>query len=117
MLLTEDDIYRSSTQFRLWSYTKSTLASLRSSTNSSAADRVRAAIQRAKESRSPSNAASADVSEAEQNGNNTKNGVKFPEKEVECLTVDEELKIVGYYCLQAMNFANHMKFPTEVKVR
>jgi hypothetical protein len=57
------------------------------------------------------------VSEAEQNGNGTKNGVKSSEKEVECLTVDEELKIVGYYCLQAMKFATHMNFPTEVKVR
>ena len=52
MSLTEDDIYRSSTQFRLWSFTPDALASLRATTNETAAARVVAAITRHRESQS-----------------------------------------------------------------
>ncbi|KAL9051352.1 MAG: hypothetical protein Q9162_006054 [Coniocarpon cinnabarinum] len=44
MELTEDDIYRSSTQYRLWSYTPEDLSSLRSRTHNAAAKRVVAAL-------------------------------------------------------------------------
>ncbi|KAK4692297.1 cyclin H, partial [Lecanoromycetidae sp. Uapishka_2] len=43
--ITEDDIYRASTQYRLWSYTQASLASLRATTNAGAAEGVRAAIK------------------------------------------------------------------------
>ncbi|KAI9653356.1 MAG: hypothetical protein M1831_006061 [Alyxoria varia] len=45
-ILTEDDIYRNSTQYKLWSYTPEALASLRATTNKTASERVVAAIKR-----------------------------------------------------------------------
>lgn len=103
--MTEDDIYRTSTQYRLWSFTRETLASLRSSTNASAADGVRAAIQ---------SQHTAAASNTEIEGGND-NPFDAP-KEVDCLTVEEEQKLVGFYCLKAMQFADFCEFPTNVKV-
>ena len=37
-------------------------------------------------------------------------------KEVDCLTVEEEQKLVGFYCVKAMQFADFCEFPTNVKV-
>ena len=90
----EDDIYRSSTQYRLWSYTSDSLASLRSTTNALAAARVRDAIQRLR----------------------LENGQANAQEDVDCLTVDEEQKLVGFYCIKAMDFADFLDFPTNVKV-
>ena len=94
--LTEDDIYRTSTQYRLWSFTRESLASLRSTTNLLATESVRAAIK--------SSLISSRVDDA-------------PEKEVDYLTVEEEQKLVGFYCVKAMQFADFCEFPTNVKVR
>ncbi|KMQ46659.1 hypothetical protein HL42_2649 [Trichophyton rubrum] len=47
----EDDIYRTSTQFRLWSFTEDSLRSIRANTNAVASERVRAAVRRAREAR------------------------------------------------------------------
>ena len=104
--MTEDDIYRTCTQYRLWSFTRESLASLRSATNASAADGVRAAIrsQRTAQGRT-------ETAKKEDNG-------EAPDaaKEVDCLTVEEEQKLVGFYCVKAMQFADFCEFPTNVKV-
>lgn len=104
--MTEDDIYRTSTQYRLWSFTRESLASLRSATNASAADGVRAAIR--------SQRTAQNQNELAKNGNNE----QLPDaaKEVDCLTVEEEQKLVGFYCVKAMQFADFCEFPTNVKV-
>ena len=102
--LTEDDIYRSSTQYRLWSFTRESLTSLRSATNASAADGVRAAIQ-------TQHSARVDTAKDEHS-----DSVADSAKEVDCLTVEEEQKLVGFYCLKAMQFADFCEFPTNVKV-
>lgn len=99
--MTEDDLYRTSTQYRLWSFTADTLVSLRTSTNAVAAERVRAAIQRAREA-----AASKNGSEA----------ARTPSGEIDCLTVEEEQKLVAFYCVQAMKLADFCSLPTNVKV-
>lgn len=39
-----------------------------------------------------------------------------PPREIDCLTVDEEQKLVGYYCIRTMEFADFCEFPTNVKV-
>ena len=103
--MTEDDIYRTSTQYRLWSFTRGALASVRSSTNASAADGVRAAIK--------SQLTEADSNTVREGGND-----KPPDspKEVDCLTVEEEQKLVGFYCVKAMQFADFCESPTNVKV-
>ncbi len=100
--LTEDDTYRTSTQYRLWSYTRESLASLRATTNATAADGVRAAIN------------SLHPSKQDNDGEQARQA-SLP-KEVECLTVEEEQKLVGFYCVKTMEFANFCNFPTNVKV-
>jgi len=105
----EDERYRISTQYRLWSYTPSSLLNLRSTTNRTAADRVREAVRRVREARALS---SADTSEAE----NGRSASAIPEGEVDCLTVEEELKLVEFYCRQTLQLGDHLKVPTDVKV-
>ena len=104
--MSEDDIYRTSTQYRLWSFTRESLASLRSTTNASAAAGVRAAIQSQRAGQATSDTAHDEKSS------------KGPgsTKEVDCLTVEEEQKLVGFYCVKAMQFADFCEFPTNVKV-
>ena len=105
--MSEDERYRTSTQYRLWSYTPQSLLAQRSSTNRIAADRVREAVRRARQAQ---NVSSIDTSEAE-------NGVAgSPEGEVDCLTVEEELKLVAFYCRQTLQLGDHLKVPTDVKV-
>ena len=94
--MTEDDIFRTTTQYRLWSYTQETLVALRISTNARAAVRVRDALRRI---RSLEN-----------------KGSTVPVSQVDCLTVEEEQKLVGFYCVKAMEFADFCEFPTNVKV-
>ncbi|KAL3419472.1 cyclin ccl1 [Phlyctema vagabunda] len=107
--MSEDERYRTSTQYRLWSYTSEALAALRTTTNRIAADRVREAVQHAREARVLS---SAETSE-------TENGVRavstLPEGEVDCLTVEEELMLVAFYCRQTIQLGDHLKVPTDVK--
>lgn len=114
--MNEDQRYRTSTQYRLWSYTPESLAALRSTTNQVAAERVKAAIQRARASRATSTSASGDTSEAEQNGQNSRAVSIDPGTEVNCLTVEEELKLVTFYCRQTLDLGDHLKVPTDVKV-
>ena len=80
--------------------------SLRSTTNASAADAVRAAIQ--------SQHAGQAASGSAQGGSKDKPSTSA--KEVDCLTVEEEQKLVGFYCVKAMQFADFCEFPTNVKV-
>ncbi len=105
----EDERYLTSTQYRLWSYTPESLLALRSTTIQIAAYRVPAAVRRVREARALS---SADTSEAE----NGRSASAIPEGEVDCLTVDEELKLVAFYCRQTLSLGDHLKVPTDVKV-
>lgn len=102
----EDDLYRNSTQYRLWSFTPDSLISLRASTNSIAAERVRAAIKRARE-------ASSKTGEVETSSHDR---AGKEENEIDCLTVEEEQKLVRFYCVKAMELADFCSFPTNVKV-
>jgi cyclin H len=99
--MTEDEIYRASTQYRLWSYTEASLASLRAATNSLAATRVKNAIDRL-------HADKEDGGEASQS--------ESSHREVDCLTVEEEQKLVNFYCIKAMDLSDFCEFPTNVKV-
>ena len=99
----EDEVYRTTTQYRLWSYTEQTLVSLRSTTNSRAAARVRDAIRRLR----------VEKDSGKQQG---PNGPNDQGDNIDCLTVEEEQKLVGFYCVKAMDFADFCEFPTNVKV-
>lgn len=100
--MTEDDFYRTSTQYRLWSFTPESLASLRATTNATAAEGVKAAFQSLKadtEHQDPSH-----------------DGYAASAPQVDCLTIEEEQRIVSYYCLQTLNFVDFCEYPTNVKV-
>ncbi|KAI4191745.1 MAG: hypothetical protein LQ346_004629 [Caloplaca aetnensis] len=97
--MTEDDIYRTSTQYRLWSFTPETLASLRATTNAAAAAGVKDAYHSPKWDDAPGE------------------GHGAPQVDVDCLTVEEEQKIIGYYCLQTLELVDFCEYPTKVKVR
>lgn len=111
-MASEDDRYRQSTQYRFWSYTKSTLQAQRTQTNALAAQRVRAAVARARAKRGA--ISSADTSEAE-NANGVSSSTEAG-NDVECLTPEEELKLLWYYCSQTIALGNHLQLPTDVKV-
>lgn len=119
----EDEIYRTSTQYRLWSFTEESLKSIRANTNSLASERVRAAIHRAREVRKstgasvPSNAAAggrSGVSTPIPDEDKAKNG---DEKEIECLTPEEELDLVQYYCEKALELGEVYEPPLPTIVR
>lgn len=82
MNLTEDDIYRTSTQYRLWSYTPSTLERIRADTNASASKRVVEAINR---HRTAANDASSDTSSSQAH------------PEIDCLTPAEAHLLLTHY--------------------
>lgn len=109
--MTEDEIYRTSTQYRLWSYTSESLASLRATTNAHAAEQVAKAIQ------------NLDVSKAAAEGESNGSGMNVEGQEpktvrqIDCLTVEEEQKLVGFYCMRTIELSDFCEFPTNVKVR
>jgi cyclin H len=107
--MSEDERYRTSSQYRLWSYSPSSLLALRTTTNQKAAARVREAVQRLQETRAIS---SGDTSETENGRTNS----AAPEGDVDCLTVEEELKLLAFYCRQTIQLSDHLKYPKEVKV-
>jgi cyclin H len=113
----EDDVYRSSSQYRYWSYTKESLARIRQKTNDLASERVRAAFRRVQASKSSSHN-NGDISA---NGSSPEGtGAKAPgDAEVQTLTVDEELKIVEWGCQKIMDMGEAMtpRVPSAVVVR
>ncbi|KAF2263891.1 cyclin-like protein [Lojkania enalia] len=114
MRLTEDDLYRTSTQYKHWSFTPSQLAAQRRTTNIQASERVKAAVARQRAQRS---LLDASASESERAGSGVENGGDTPvrvDKEVNCLTVTEEKRLVDVFCARALDLGKFLKFPTEV---
>lgn len=115
----EDDIYRTSTQYRLWSFTEDSLRAVRANTNATASQRVRAAVRRARDARQASAAPSrSDTPEGAGTPRSTA-GTEGAEREIECLTPEEELDLVQYYCEKTMELGDEYKppLPTAVRVR
>ena len=107
----EDDIYRSSSQFRFWSFTEESLKSLRATTNAIASERVRAALRRAREVRQSAASATGTPTTSEAEG---KGG---EEKNIECLTPEEEQDLVRYYCEKTVELGETYKPPMPSIVR
>ncbi|KAF7128372.1 hypothetical protein CNMCM5793_003102 [Aspergillus hiratsukae] len=108
----EDDIYRTSSQYKLWSFTKASLQSLRENTNAVASQRVRAALRRAREARQSANSSAAGTPIA-----GTTDGKGAEEKDIDCLTTEEEKELVTYYCEKAVELADTYKPPLPTTVR
>lgn len=110
----EDDIYRSSTQYRYWSYTREALASLRQSTNELASDRVRAAFGRIRSAKKAANGEDAEQNAADENVE-----AQTSANDIETLTVEEELKVVHWGCSKIIETGKVMtpSIPMEIRVR
>ncbi|EON65927.1 hypothetical protein W97_05169 [Coniosporium apollinis CBS 100218] len=89
--MSEDDLYRTSTQYKFWSFTPESLAALRVDTNVAAAERVKAAIARHRAARR------AEGHGAGSNGADTSASASDTDTDVDCLTPEEELRLVQYY--------------------
>jgi hypothetical protein len=123
-MVTEDEIYRSSTQFRLWNFTSDRLAALRRKTNRLAKEHVRKAIKRRREL----GHSTPQASDREENGSRGENGTtdagqnghgkEARDAEIDFLTVQEERILVDYYCAQLLNMVQSetAQFPTQVVV-
>lgn len=104
--ISEDERYRTSSQYRLWSFTPEALYELRRKTNQIATDRVHQAVQRAREAHSRL----SDTAETDRRSKSV-----LTEGEVDCLTVEEELKLVAFYCRQMIQLGDHLGLPSDVK--
>ena len=126
MALTEDDLYRRSTQYRLWSYTIEQLSSMRMQTNTLAAERVKVAIKSVRQAQAVAkHSADQDGKKNESmeskpgdkiNGHSTDKSVTPTIDDVDCLTVVEEQKLVEYYCGQCVELGKFFEFPINVIV-
>ncbi|PKY07277.1 putative cyclin Ccl1 [Aspergillus campestris IBT 28561] len=114
----EDDFYRSSSQYRHWSFTETSLQKLRATTNAQASERVRAALRRAREARQSANSSAAGTPTPTQAGSDADSKAGgADEKEIECLTPEEELQLVKYYCEQVILVGESYKPPLPTVVR
>ena len=84
----EDVRYRQSTQFRIWSYTRSKLAELRSKTNALATTHI-------------SNRLAADLAD----------GQTLPD----FLTAEEEERLLKFYTVELLRAAEFCALPTEIR--
>lgn len=109
----EDDVYRTSSQYRLWSYTKASLQSLRATTTDVASQRVRAAIRRAHDAHPSATPSAASTPQPGSDGE-TK---RAEDKQIECLTPEEELVLVTYYCEKTLELGDEYKPPLPTMVR
>ena len=111
MKLTEDDLYRTSTQFRQWSFTAEQLAAQRAKTNLQATERVKlnVARQRAQRAQTAEHDSTSGNSGIDGSGANTPNAVTS-DREVDCLTVTEEMTFVEEFCERTMALGAHCHF-------
>ncbi|SZF03871.1 unnamed protein product [Blumeria hordei] len=107
-LVSEDERYQMSTQYKLWSFTSEALLELRSNTNRVAAERVREAVRRSRTNQSLTTEGTI-VQKTSVSDN------PVLEEEIDCLTVEEELKLVVFYCRQTIQLGDHLGLPSDVK--
>jgi cyclin H len=123
--MTEDELYRTSTQYRLWNFTPEKLASVRASTNALATEHVKAAFKRKRAAKSQPTSTDVSAAASDVEGNGVHNGAAGKkdaskgEKEVQCLTAEEEKKIIDFYCANLLQMATKppFEFPINVVVR
>ncbi|KAF2004426.1 cyclin-like protein [Amniculicola lignicola CBS 123094] len=118
MKLTEDDIYRTSTQYRHWSFTHAQLDAKRLKSNVQASERVKAAVARHRAQRNLDITSESGMGESSM-GSGTETGGNTPlaqglDAEVHCLSVTEEMKLVDTFCERALQLGSFLKFPIEV---
>jgi hypothetical protein len=105
----EDEAYRTSSQYRYWSYTREALASLRHDTNHFASARVRTAIKRARDATRPPYDSKIDLGKSGQGDSDN-----FT---IDTLTVQEELKIVSWFSSKIIEVGGAMEPPIPMEIR
>jgi len=100
--LNEDDLYRTSTQYRLWNFSPEALASLRAATHDAAIERAKSYLGHPKKGSGQSGASK---------------GAQKDEHDIEkqCLTLQEETRLVQRYCDQIRQTCDHFKWPVNVR--
>src|ERR1700753_2399776 len=121
-MVTEDELYRSSTQYRLWNFTSDRLAALRRKTNKLAKEQARKAIRRRRDTGATASNAANGERNGQKSGNAAEDGHANGSKDddIDFLTVQEEKILVDWYCTQLLNMVQHLEnspFPTQVVVR
>ena len=106
----EDKVYRTSSQYRYWSYTREQLASLREETNHYASERVRTAIRKARDAER-----SKDINFKQSTNKSVQ--VDFDGPTIETLTVQEELKLVSWFSTKIIEVGGAMEPPIPMEIR
>lgn len=106
-LLSEDDIYRTSTQYRLWSFSPESLAALRKKTHDLALERASRYSGQRTATNGVDSTTNGDTSSREDGAANGEH--------IEFLTEEEELRLVQRYCDQIRSTSDHFKWPVNVK--
>ena len=97
--VTDDDLYRRSTQYRLWSFTIDSLREKRFSINKNAILKVTDSLNKYIEDKQNC------LSDIE---------IQTIRSKAVPVTPDEELKLVGFYAKKVQMIAQHLNLPTEV---
>lgn len=97
--ITDDDLYRHSSQYRLWSFTVDSLREKRIEINENATVKVKELLANFIESKKDT------LSEKE---------LQTIQSKATPLTPEEELKLVGFYAKKVQVIAQHLNLPTEV---
>ena len=97
--ITDDDLYRHSTQYRMWSFTKEHLRDKRMQTNRRVADAIKQKLEEFFNS---------------QGDQVTPEELQMLRSKAVPLTEDEELKLVNFYAKKVQVIAQHLNLPTEV---
>lgn len=98
-IITDDDLYRHSSQYRLWSFTVDSLKEKRVLINENATLKVEDSLNK--------------FIEDKQNSLSDMEIQKIKSKAVP-VTPEEELKLVGFYAKKVQMIAQHLNLPTEV---
>lgn len=115
--MNEDAAYRTSSQYRFWSYTPAKLAQLRADSNVLASKHMFEAARRRKALTStPQLPSSTDVTPSVSDSD-VKNGAtgKKDDVDAEALTVEEEVELLKYYCNNLLVLGSEeFKYPIHV---
>lgn len=98
-MVTEDELYRSSSQFRIWNFTPTKLAALRSKANSLAKQHITAATRRRRK------AGAHSVEGAQVKSENQEDEVH-----IDFLTADEERTMVEFYCYNTLSMVEAVEW-------
>lgn len=128
----EDARYRTSSQYRNWSFTPHSLHALRSQTNALAIERNKASFARRAAQNNASNDTSGVGTPAHGGTPAASDGASTPAQgngglvgpgggpggveEIQFLTVEEELKLLRVFGGKVLEIGDHLKLPTDIKV-